>query len=129
LNAIAQAGGTTQAYLVESSGEASLLAALEAIRTSALTCEYALPLTPANTPRLDIVQVSTRRSADPAPTAVDQVASAEACAGGPGWFFNNAVSGGALPSKITLCPASCSPLLQGTRNALEVAFGCPPPPR
>jgi hypothetical protein len=127
LNAIAQAGGTTQAYLVASSGEASLLAALEAIRTSALTCEYPLPLTSAQMPRLDIVKVATRTGDGAPPTTVDQVANAEACAGGPGWFYDNAVSsGGPPPTKITLCPTSCSPLVQGTGNGLDVTFGCVP---
>jgi len=42
-----------QAYLVESSGEGALLAALEAIRTSALACEYVLPRAQGKLPKLD----------------------------------------------------------------------------
>src|SRR5882724_7598191 len=91
LNAIAQAGGTTQAYLVESSGEDALLAAFEAIRTSALSCEYVIPpggpLTNA-----DVLSVTTRAGTDGATTQLSQVANAEACAGNAGWFYDNPLS-------------------------------------
>jgi hypothetical protein len=125
LNAIAQAGGTTHAYLVESGGEARLLAALETIRTSALACEYILPLTADRKPRIDVVRVTTKIGADGTTTDVEQVPDAEACAGGPGWFFDNPVPpGDPPPTKIMLCPASCTPLVHGTGNQLEVVFGC-----
>jgi von Willebrand factor type A domain len=123
LNAIAQAGGTSQAYLVESGGEASLLVALEAIRTSALSCEFVLPPVGG---QLDVVRVSARLGMGGASMPVDQVASAQACADQPGWFYDNPlVSGNAPPTKIVLCPASCDPLVQSTGNHLDVAINCP----
>jgi len=128
LNAIAQAGGTSQAYLVESSGEGSLLAALEAIRTSALACEFVLPLAGGQPPNLDVVRVSTRLGMGGGPMSIDQVAGAEACAGRPGWFYDNPlVSGQAPPTKIVLCPASCDPLVQSIGNHLDVTINCPTP--
>jgi hypothetical protein len=127
LNAIAQAGGSSQAYLVESSGEASLLAALEAIRTSALACEYELPLVDGALPPLDDVRVSTRLGNGGTADAVGQVASAEACAGNAGWFFDNPAGGSAMPTKILLCPASCAPLVATPDNHLDVAINCTAP--
>ncbi len=125
LNAIARSGGTSQAYLVESSGEASLLAALESIRTSALTCEFGLPSRSDGGPRIDVTRVSTKIAATGEETTLQQVLDAEACAGGPGWFFDNAVPpADPPPTRILLCPASCSPLVKGTGNRFEVAFGC-----
>jgi hypothetical protein len=125
LNAIAQAGGTMQAYLVESSGEGALLAAFEAIRTSLLSCEYALPQVGGKLPKLDDVRVTTTLGANGASTAVDEVASAEACAGRAGWFFDTAPdAGGSPPTKILLCPASCDPLIQSTGNRLDVGINC-----
>ncbi len=126
LNAIAQAGGTTQAYLVESSGEGALLAAFEAIRTSALACEYVIPpgdpLTDA-----DVLSVSTRTGADGATTQVGQVENAEACASQVGWFYDNPItSTGPPPSKVVLCPAACDPLVKTTGNRLDVAIDCNP---
>ena len=126
LNAIARAGGTAQAYLVESAGEEALLAALEAIRTSALSCEYDLPDSTGNPPRFDIARVATRLGAGPA-TELDPVANAEACKGGTGWFYDNPISDATLlPTKVLLCPASCDPLVQGIGNHLDVDIGCPP---
>jgi Mg-chelatase subunit ChlD len=122
LNTIAQAGGSSQAYLVESSGESSLLSALEAIRTSALACEFVLPGAISPT---DVVRVSTRLGAGGA-TSIDPVGDADACAGQAGWFYDRPLSGGSSPpSKILLCPASCDPLVQSTGNHLDVTINCP----
>jgi len=125
LNAIAQAGGTSQAYLAESGGETSLLAALESIRTSALKCEMVLPLRNDGRPRLDVTRVSTTVAATGESANVEQVAMAEACAGGPGWFFDNPVPpADPPPTKILLCPSSCVPLVKRTGTRLAVALGC-----
>jgi hypothetical protein len=123
LNAIASAGGTNAAYLVQTGGESALLAALESIRTSALACEYVFP--PGTNTRFDVATVTTQTDADAGPTTVDRVASAEACRGGPGWFYDNPLSPGApVPTRITLCPSSCEPLVKGTDSHLDVRVGC-----
>jgi hypothetical protein len=123
LNAIALAGGTSQAYLVQTGGESALLAALEAIRTSALACEYVFPA--GTRTRFDIASVTTETGADAGPTTVDRVASAEACGGGPGWFYDNPLSpDDPPPTRITLCPSSCTPLVKGTDSHLDVRVGC-----
>jgi len=127
LNTIAQAGGTSQAFLVESAGEATLLAALEAIRTSALACEFILPEVAGQSPNLDAVRVSTTLGGGGPVTSVAQVENGQACAGGPGWFFDNPVGGDPPPTKILLCPESCDPLVRSTGNRLDVSIGCPTP--
>jgi hypothetical protein len=121
LNTIAQAGGTSQAFLVEVGGEASLLAALEAIRTSALACEFILP--PGH--RLEGVRVTTSLASGGPPTSVDEVAGAQACGGQPGWFYDSPVGGDSPPARILLCPASCDPLVKSTGNRMDVSIGCP----
>jgi hypothetical protein len=125
LNTIAQAGGTSQAYLVEAAGEGSLLAALEAIRTSALACELAIPPTSGGPMGLDNVRVTTVLGNSGEVTSLDRVDGAQACAGGPGWFFDSPPGGDNPPTKILLCPESCDPLVKSTGNALNVAIGCP----
>jgi hypothetical protein len=122
LNALAAAGGTSQAFLVESSGETALLASLEAIRSSALACEYVLP---AEISTRDVVQVSTTVGGGGTPMRVDQVANAEACMGQPGWFYDSPLAEGApSPTKILLCPASCDPLVQSMGSHIDVAINC-----
>jgi hypothetical protein len=122
LNTIAQAGGTSQAFLVEAAGEASLLAALEAIRTSALACEFVLP----QGSRLDDVRVTTSLGSG-VPMSVDQVANSQACAGQPGWFYDGVPGSDAPPTKILLCPESCDPLVRSTGNRMDVSIGCDAP--
>jgi hypothetical protein len=121
LNAIAAAGGTTAAYLVDQGGESGLLAALEAIRTSALACEFVFP--PGTNTRFDLATVTTENGSDAGPKSVDRVDGAEACAGGPGWFYDTSVEQ-PTPTRITLCPASCQPLVDGTDSHLDVRVGC-----
>jgi len=124
LNAIALAGGTSQAYLVQSGGESALLAQLEAIRTSALACEYVFP--PGTTTNFDVATVTTFDGSDAGSIAVDRVSGPSACGGGRGWFYDNMpFAGGPLPTRITLCPASCTPLVKGTGSHLDVRVGCP----
>jgi hypothetical protein len=121
LNAIAAAGGTTGAYLVDKGGESGLLAALEAIRTSALACEYVFP--PGTNTRFDLATVTTQTGSDAGPTSVNRVDGAEACAGGQGWFYDSSAEQ-TVPTRITLCPASCQPLVDGTDSHLDVRVGC-----
>ena len=122
LNTIAAAGGTGEAYLVESEGESALLAAFEAIRTSALSCEFVLPVGVKS--HFDSARVSTSRAGDPASQQLSQVASAEACGSGPGWFYDKPLTGGEPPAKISLCPASCNPLVRTENSQLDVRVGC-----
>jgi Mg-chelatase subunit ChlD len=126
LNTIARAGGTSQAFLVESAGGDSLLAALEAIRTSAQSCEYVLPAG-GQLPHIDDVQVSTFVSKGGVVSSVNQVPNAQACAGKSGWFFDRPIGGDTPPTKILLCPASCDPLVKGEGNRIDVAIGCDTP--
>jgi hypothetical protein len=124
LNAIAQAGGTDEAFLVESGGPDALTAALETIRTSALTCEYAIP--PGDRATLAAASVWTRTGADGMPILIHEVANALACGSGPGWFYDHPSSGdgASTPSKIILCPASCDPVTHADNSHLDVALGC-----
>lgn len=128
LNAIAQAGGTMEAYLVESGGQDAFTAALETIRTSALTCEYAIPDEDGAVRALTSTGVWTRTGADGARVEVQQVASAEACGGGAGWFYDhpNAGDAGPKPSKVILCPASCDPVSHANNSHLDIALNCSP---
>jgi len=128
LNAIARAGGSGDAYLVETGGESAFTAALETIRTSALTCEYVIPEQDGKMPDLTKVGVWTRTGLNGAREMVGQVEDAEACMGGPGWFFDHPYTqGGPAPSKITLCPASCDPVVHVSSSHLDVSVGCDAP--
>ena len=104
-------------------GEANLLAALESIRTSALRCEYVLPKGTTERPPERDVRVTTTVAADGVTTVVDHVPGANACAGGPGWFYDVDETS-VVPTRVVLCPISCNPLTKGMGNRLDVAIGC-----
>jgi hypothetical protein len=60
LNALAQAGGTAPARLIESGGEAELLAAFSAIRDNSITCDYLIPMRPGETLDYALVNIQVR---------------------------------------------------------------------
>lgn len=128
LNAIAEAGGTGRAYLVESGGEAELTAALDAIRTSALSCAYLIPEKGRETADKVPARVSTRVGRDGGSTSVDQVADLAACAGGSGWYYERPPRTGnsaeETPTRVTLCPSSCDSLVKTSGSHLDVVVGC-----
>jgi hypothetical protein len=130
LNAIAEAGGTGRAYLVESGGEADLNAALAAIRSSALSCAYVIPEAGRQTAEKIGAKVATRVGRGGVPTMVGQVSGPEACGNGSGWFYERPPISGdgakddTAPTRVTLCPATCDSLIEANGSHLDVVVGC-----
>lgn len=120
LNLVAQAGGTTQAFLTDANANLAqgFADALGRIRTSALPCEYAIP-TSSTRGAIDPFQVNVLLSGagNAAPAVLPQVTGDADCNGGMGWFYNDP----AAPTSIQLCQASC----QASEQArIELLFGC-----
>jgi hypothetical protein len=129
LNTIAEAGGTGRAYLVESGGEAELTAALDAIRTSALSCAYVIPENGRATAERGPAKVATRVGTNGTPAAVGQVADLAGCGSGGGWYYerppvNDGPNVDKAPTRVTLCPASCDSLVKTSGSHLDVVVGC-----
>jgi hypothetical protein len=120
LNAIAAAGGTGHAYLVQSGGGDALTAALNAIRADTISCEYALPPLDGGPFDAGGVNVQDRVGLGGTVTMLSQVSGAAACGPGGGWFFDD----GAQPKWIILCPTSCNPLLQTVGSTLDIVVDC-----
>lgn len=123
VNLIASSGGTGQAFLVQkgvnnSQVEADLLAALNAIRGSAVSCDLELNGGGFFDPNDVTVLYTPGGSSSPAPLA--QVNNAQSC--GNGWYFDNPVN----PSKVTLCPSTCMQIQSDLAAKIEVSIGCPP---
>lgn len=129
LNAIAVAGGTQKAYLVESGGSAELIAALNEIRKSALTCDYQIPVIPGKVLDPNLVAIKVKVGANGMEQLLPEVADVNGCgATQGGWYFDPPKPN---QTKIKLCPATCNPLLATTGSSLVVLMGCriviPPP--
>ncbi len=125
LNQIAAAGGTTSAFVISTSANVTqqFQAALDAIRGSSLPCEYTLPKPTTGTPDYEKVNVQLTSGAG-AKSLLPYATSAAACGNGPGWYYDNDPKNGGTPTKVIICPSSCS-ALNGDPNAqMDVLLGC-----
>ena len=126
LDAIAVGGGTgPTAYLVTTGGAAALTAALDAIKGTAVSCDYKVP-TPANGSMIDFstVNIQARVGSAGMASLVGNVANAAACGTGPGWYYDQPLGGPVAPTTITLCPGTCSALKSNAGSELQVLIGC-----
>jgi hypothetical protein len=122
LNGIAQAGGTGQATLVDTGGNAQqqFLSALDAARRTAIPCDFAIP------DQNGVDPAQTNVVYDPAGAGPQQfvfVGDSTDCAkaASNGWYFDNATA----PTKVILCDAACDMVKADDRGQVNVVFGCP----
>lgn len=129
MDAIATAGGTQKGIFIGSSAnaQAELLAALKAIQGSQVSCEFQMPQAkPGSTIDPKKINVNYTPGGGSLQT-LGQVATAADCANG-GWYYDNP----AAPTKITLCPTTCSAVQADKGAKMEILIGCatqiqPPP--
>ena len=119
LNGIAVAGGTQQAYLVDTGGNVNqqFLAAMNAIRHSALGCVYSIPTAAERAARLQRGQhrVSRRATVARRRRSRTSTTKADCPASGNGWYYDNP----AAPTQIILCDTSCSGISVDTTGSVE----------
>jgi uncharacterized protein YegL len=124
LNAIASAGGTSQAFLVDTTQDVTsqFLAALNTIRAnSSGTCTYPIP-TPQVSVSYDKVNVQLTPGGSTTIETFVKVADKSHCPStGDGWYYDDPGS----PAKIILCDKACAKVTADTKGLLEVVFGCP----
>jgi hypothetical protein len=125
LNAIAQAGGTTQAFVVsDQNANQAFLDAMNQIRGMSLACDYAIPLPQGRPPNFSQVNVyhTPQGGGEGVIYHVNDVSQCDPVTGG--WYYDNPTN----PTQIHSCPASCEKLKSG--GAVRIAVGCdsiPPP--
>jgi hypothetical protein len=125
LNMLAQAGGTAPAHLIESGGEAELVAAFNAIRDNSITCDYQIPMRPGEVLDYSLVNIQVRIGINGMLMPLMKVDNAAGCGAAGGWFYDQPVPpGNPPPTKITLCAASCDPLVQTAGSHLDMLVGC-----
>jgi hypothetical protein len=123
LNAIAAAGGTGSAFLVDTGANVvqQFKAALNAIQQSALGCEYTIPQPAMGMLDYDKVNVQyTPGNGDPVQllSNVPNVAACDPATGG--WYYDN----NAAPTKIILCDATCTPIQGDSMGKVDILLGC-----
>jgi hypothetical protein len=125
LDAIASAGGTDAAFLVDTSQnvEAGFLAALDAVRGTRLACEFAIPA-PAAGKTLDYQQVNVRFTDAGTQQTLFYWASVDDCDPATGGWYYDVDPAAGTPTSIIACPASCSAFQAATNGSVEIQLGC-----
>jgi hypothetical protein len=122
MDAIAKGGHTDAGFFIgNGNAQADLLAALEQIRRTSVTCEFAMPeSTTGEAIDAKLVNVSYTPSAGGDAQTLGQVPDAAACSGGGGWYYDDPLS----PTKITLCPTTCSTVQIDQGAKMQILLGC-----
>lgn len=121
LNALANAGGTSKAFIVSTANQAAVgtefSTAMSTIRGASLACEYGLPAAPAGQ-TLDFQKVNVQYSAGGA--AAQTLKYSDACASPDGWRYDNAQN----PTKILLCQSACDKAKTDATAKIDLVLGC-----
>ncbi|HEY2514232.1 MAG TPA: hypothetical protein VGI39_25370, partial [Polyangiaceae bacterium] len=123
LNGIAAAGGTTSAFLVDTTMNVNqqFLDALNKIRGTALGCNYTIPVPTTGTPNYSEINVQYVPSGGGAPVLIPNVANASACpATGDAWYYDNP----SAPTQIVLCPGTCKTVEADQGGEVQILLGC-----
>jgi hypothetical protein len=120
LNTVASAGGTTKAFLIDTTQNAAtqLATALGSIRTTAVVgCTYTIPPAPAGmTLQTGFVNV---QYTDPKGKVTDILQDPKTdCANGAGWEYS------ADMTQILLCGSACTMVKADAGGSVQVRFGC-----
>jgi hypothetical protein len=120
LDQIAAAGGTTASYDITK--DINLFTAkINDIRKAALGCDFEIPPPPGGL-AIDHEKVNFTYAANGTGPAklIPRADDLTDCKGQPGWYYDS----NAAPTKIVLCPASCSTVQADPAAAVNVLFGC-----
>lgn len=122
LNLIAQAGGTSMAYLVDTGGSVgqAFTAALNQIRGQATPCDFTIPAQttqgPVDPSRVN-VSYTPRGATQRMPVPMTQGGLPANCGANGGWYYDDPVA----PKSVKLCDSTCQSLQGGK---VELEFGC-----
>ncbi len=120
INKIAAAGGTGVTYDI-TSDIALFSAKMEEIRGAALACDFDIPAPP-DGELLDPDKVNFTYTPQGLgmPKVLLRADNLLDCGGQPGWYYDNNLA----PTKMILCPASCSTVQADTKAEVAAEFGC-----
>jgi hypothetical protein len=121
LNGVAAAGGTTEAFLIDTDDpeatKAAFRAAIDAIRTQAISCELGIPPHPTPGRSFDKDRIDVTYTVDATTTRLDYDPECEVEGA---WHYDDA----AAATMIVLCPATCEQIRATSGADLNVNFLC-----
>lgn len=123
LGYIAEGGGTSEAFIVETTGNVSaeFSAALSQIQNAAITCDFEIPEPTSGT--VNYGQVNVQLGSGQDTTTLFYVDSVDACSSDGGWYYDTPPAADSTPSRITLCDTSCEAFKSGGA-AINIRLGC-----
>jgi hypothetical protein len=121
LNAIASAGGTKSAVIVDTAvptkTKSDIVGALAEIRRAEVSCDFSIPPAPAGQ-ELDPYAVNVvLQQADGTEKVLGY---SKGCTTTDGWRYDNE----AAPKRILLCSAACNDARTSALGKVSIAFGC-----
>jgi len=122
LDRIAKAGGSPQAYVIDTSGnvQQDFLNALAQIRASRLTCEFQMPVPMAGS-TIDPKQVNVQLTLETKEVKQLYYVDPGACTGADDeWYYDDP----AKPTKLIACPKACDMIKLTTNAQVNVVAGC-----
>jgi hypothetical protein len=124
LNAIAKAGGTTQAFIVDTQKDVQteFRNALNKIRQAGLSCDLAIPK-PAAGEKLDYNLVNVSFDDGSGAKTLGNVKSEADCGNEARWYYDVDPAVGA-PTRILTCPAACDAFQKTDMGSVKIVLGC-----
>jgi hypothetical protein len=125
LQMFAQRGGTGTPFLLSTGDDLNqkLLTALQKIRGQVVACEYSIPAPSMGA--LDLGKVNVRTTSQGTTAELAYVTSADKCSADKGgWYYDHLPGSGMPPSRVIICPASCTRVSGDSGAQVELVFGC-----
>lgn len=122
MNTIAKAGGSGSAVLVGKGTDSAqkIVDALQFLRQTQTSCQYAIPDTGGAGVSAGDVSVSFTLASGSTPTPLVQVANANACEITNAYYLDDPIA----PTRVELCPGACDNLKNSPGSKVTVAAGC-----
>jgi hypothetical protein len=128
LDALAAAGGTGRAFVINTSQNVSqsFVDALNAVRSSGLACQYMLPAAMQDAGQIDYFSVNVQftPSTGSAVTVGNVKSRASCSATQGGWYYDVDPSTGATPTSISICDTSCTQMKADPAGRVDILLGC-----
>lgn len=126
LDAIAAGGGTETAFVISTEEDVTerFLEALNEVRITSKSCEFAIPLVGGELPDLERLTV---RITPPGgePVLIERVGSEGACDPATGgYYFDKPLGGDEPPGRVILCPASCDLFGTAKNRTVDLQVSC-----
>jgi hypothetical protein len=124
LDAIANAGGTDQSFIVNTQGnvQTEFRNALNQIRQAGLSCDLLVPQPEAGK-TLDFGQVNVKFDDGTGAKTLGYVKAEENCDANGGWYYDVDPAAGA-PARILTCPTTCDAFQKTDMGSVKIELGC-----